>query len=67
MRSDLQQFSILTPWETDIEDTCINKYCSDFVEKNILPRTSNLPKIPNKKRAISTCNNNVKNENLFNT
>ncbi len=32
-RTGMDSFSTLTPWETECEETAINRYCSDFVEQ----------------------------------
>ena len=32
-KSLFREYSILTPWETDIDDPSINKYCSDYVPR----------------------------------
>lgn len=54
-KRDQEPFSILSPWETEPEESCINKYCSDYIEPTLLSKQApNLPRIP-QKRAASTC------------
>lgn len=59
------EFSILTPWEIEDEETPINKYCSDLAEhrKTLVAKKNNLPVIRDKKRAASHCNH-LRSENL---
>lgn len=61
---------MLTPWETEVDETCINKYCSDYVTKidvfNETRKENNLPKINPKKRAISHCHTSTKVETVNN-
>ena len=63
-KSLFREYFILTPWETEVDDPCINKYCSDFVPRidtyTETRKENNLPKINPKKRAISHCNTHTK-------
>jgi hypothetical protein len=66
-RRDETEFSILTPWEVEVDDAPFTRYCSNLLQTNLFSTTSkiqkNLPTLNQKKRAVSHCNS-QKNENI---